>query len=102
MASCLYFIQISLYQKQFDVARKNIQDVNILAECIALLHVPYFLKSPLAICAHRHDREFGSILWSTKAVILLEAANLIGSSRARLCVESYLVPNTGACYIWAL
>ena len=58
MVSCLYFIQISLFQKQFDVARKNIQDVNILAEYIALLHVPYFLKSALAICAPRHDREF--------------------------------------------
>ena len=72
MASCLYLIKISLYQKQFDVALKNIQDVNILAECIALLHVPDFLKSSLVMV-----KIFGSILWSTKAVILLEAANLM-------------------------
>lgn len=57
MASCLYLLKISLYQKQFVTDHQNILDALILSEYIALIHAPYFLKSPLAISAPRHDRD---------------------------------------------
>ena len=49
MASCLYLLKICLYQKQFQTAAQNIRDTTVLGEYIALIHAPYFLKSPLAI-----------------------------------------------------
>ena len=57
MASCLYLLKISLYRDQFVTDNQNIQDAMILAEYIALIHAPYFLKSPLAITAPRNDRD---------------------------------------------
>ena len=58
MASCLYLLKIFLYKTQFETVAENISHVNVLAEYIALLHAPYFLKSPLAISAPRQDRDF--------------------------------------------
>ena len=57
MASCLYLLKICLYQKQFVTDHQNILDASILSEYIALIHAPYFLRSPLAISAPRHDRD---------------------------------------------
>lgn len=57
MASCLYLLKICLYRDQFVTDEQNIQDALILGEYIALIHAPYFLKSPLAISAPRHDRD---------------------------------------------
>ena len=58
MASCLYLLKICLFRMQFDTPLKNIEDAQILAEYIALLHAPYLLKSPLASRAPRHDGDF--------------------------------------------
>ena len=49
--ACLYLLKICLYQKQFQTAAQNSQDTTFLGEYIALIHAPYFLKSPLAISA---------------------------------------------------
>ena len=59
MASCLYLLKISLYRDQYDaLTPEETSQVLVLAEYVALLHVPYFLKSPLAIAAPRQDRDF--------------------------------------------
>ena len=58
MASCLYLLKIYLYQEQYDTTPENIHHVAVLAEYVALLHAPYFLKAPLAISAPRQDRDF--------------------------------------------
>ena len=58
MASCLYLLKIYLYQEQYPTAAENLAHVRVLAEYVALLHAPYFLKSPLAISAPRQDRDF--------------------------------------------
>ena len=58
MASCLFLLKIFLYQKQYKTSRENISHVKVLAEYVALLHAPYFLKSPLAVSAPRQDRDF--------------------------------------------
>ena len=57
MASCLYLLKICLYRDQFVTDQQNIIDAMILSEYIVLIHAPYFLKSPLAISAPRHDRD---------------------------------------------
>ena len=57
MASCLYLLKICLFRDQFITDNQNIQDAMILGEYIALIHAPYFLKSPLAISAPRNDRD---------------------------------------------
>ena len=43
-------------------------EIKIVAEYIALLHVPYFLKSPLAISAPRQDRNFWVVLQAYKSL----------------------------------
>ena len=59
MASAIYSLKISLLGEQFHSASpEDIFNVSLLAEYIALLHVPYFLKSPLSIAAPRQDRDF--------------------------------------------
>ena len=61
MASCLYLLKTSLYKEQLqadDITAKELQDVEILAEYVALLYAPYFLQAPLAIAAPRNDRDF--------------------------------------------
>ena len=57
MASSLYLLKICLYQKQFVTDQQNITNATILAEYVALIHAPYFLRSPLAISAPRLDRD---------------------------------------------
>lgn len=77
MASCLYLLKICLYQKQFETGRKNTQDANILGEYIALLHAPYFLKTPLAINAPCHDRDFWFDLTEYKDVLLRTCGSMV-------------------------
>ena len=62
--SQVYILKIYLFQHQYDTARENIKEVDILAEYIALLHIPYFLKCPLAIRAY--DRDFWNDLHAYK------------------------------------
>ena len=45
--SQVYILMIFLFQHQYDTACENIKQVDILAEYIVLLHMPYFLKCPL-------------------------------------------------------
>ena len=58
MASCLYLLKIFLFHEQFQTSDENLSHVKVLAEYVALLHAPYFLKSPLAVSAPRQDRDF--------------------------------------------
>ena len=61
MASCLYLLKIVLFNEQLTadvIDYDELEDAKILVEYIALLHVPYFLQSPLAIAAPRLDRDF--------------------------------------------
>ena len=59
MASCLYLYKIFMFQAQFDVLTpETTSQVAIMTEYIALIHVPYFLKCPIAITAPRQDRDF--------------------------------------------
>ena len=57
MASCLYLLQICLYQNKFIAENQNIQDVMILSDYITLMYPPYFLKSPLAITEPQNARD---------------------------------------------
>ena len=58
MASCLYLLKIYFYSAQFvELTPEQVSEVAIMAEYIALIHAPYFLKSPLAISAPRQDRD---------------------------------------------
>ena len=59
MASSLYILKISMYlhQDDFGLKKKEKNEVEILAEFIALLYAPYFLQSPMAIDAPRLDRD---------------------------------------------
>ena len=53
--------KIFIYREQLDagtISDKEKVDIEVLAEYIALLHVPYFLQCPLAIAAPRLDRDF--------------------------------------------
>ena len=50
-----------MYNEQLEdtvIDAEEVEHVEILAEYIALLHVPYFLQCPLAISAPRLDRDF--------------------------------------------
>ena len=61
MASCLYLLKIYLFNKQLDadlLDYDELDDIEILVEYIALIHVPYFLQCPLAVAAPRLDRDF--------------------------------------------
>ena len=70
MASTLvysqYILKVFLFQHQYDTARENIKQVEILADYIALLHMPYFLKCPLVIRAPHNDRDFCNDLHAYK------------------------------------
>ena len=59
MASSLYILKISMYlhQDDFGLKEKEKNEVDILAEFIALIYVPYFLQSLMAINAPRLDRD---------------------------------------------
>ena len=58
MASCLYILKIYFYRAQFmELTPDQVTEMSIMAEYIALIHAPYFLKSPLAISAPRQDRD---------------------------------------------
>ena len=58
MASCLYILKIYFYRAQFvEDTPEQVTEMSIMAEYIALIHAPYFLKSPLAISAPRQDRD---------------------------------------------
>ena len=61
MASCLYILKLFIFHDQLratDITPEESQDIEILAEYIALLHAQYFLQSPLASAAPRLDRNF--------------------------------------------
>ena len=59
MASCLYLYKIYMFQSQFmELSPDQASEVSILVEYIALIHVPYFLKAPIAASAPRQDRDF--------------------------------------------
>ena len=59
MASAIYSLKITLLKQQFtDASPEDVFNVTVMAEYIALIHVPYFLKSPLSIAAPRQDRSF--------------------------------------------
>ena len=58
MASCLYLLKIYLFRHEFETEPEQLEHVKILAEYVALVHTPYFLKSPLAVSAPRQDRDF--------------------------------------------
>lgn len=61
MASCLYILKICMYRGQLDADVLDgdaYEKIQVLAEYIALLHVPYFLQTPLAASAPRLDRNF--------------------------------------------
>ena len=57
----MYLLKIFLFNEQLDadvIEYDEFDDVKSLVEYIALLHVPYFLQSPLAVAAPRLDRDF--------------------------------------------
>ena len=59
MASCLYLYKIYMFNSQFtELSPDELTQVSIMVEYIALIHVPYFLKAPLATSAPRQDRIF--------------------------------------------
>ena len=56
-----HLLKIFLFNQQLDADFMDwdeLDDIEILTEYIALLHVPYFLQSPLAVAAPRLDRDF--------------------------------------------
>ena len=58
MAHCLYILKIFLYKSQFiELTPEQASQICILAEYIALIHVPYFLKTPISTSAPRQDRD---------------------------------------------
>ena len=61
MASCIYLLKVFLYKEQLDntvIEMEELKEVEVLAEYVALLRVPYFLQCPLAVSAPRLDRDF--------------------------------------------
>lgn len=75
MAHCLYILKIFLFRAQFDeLTPEQASQISILAEYIALIHVPYFLKTPLSVSAPRQDRELWVDLISYKGCFAANTA----------------------------
>jgi hypothetical protein len=52
-------LKFHFYSAQFpDLTPEQNPQITIMAEYIALIHAPYFFKSPLAISAPPQDRDF--------------------------------------------
>ena len=102
MASCLYLLKICMFHMQFDTALKNIQDAEILGEYVALLHAPYFLKTPLAASAPRLDRDFFNDVASYKQCFDPNSRQNIMINAIQESIRNHLWYLTGELVVLAL
>ena len=57
MASCIFYLKMSLMEQELMTKRQS-NEIEMLAEFIALLYGPYFLTTQLGVAAPRVDRDF--------------------------------------------